>query len=81
MLFLQDSAVAALAAVGLTSIIWLTVSMLFRPRLPEEAHAYAVVPAKGKAEHLEQTVRHLLRVKYEERAFSRFVILDCGMEE
>lgn len=80
MQLLQSGVIAALAAIGLTSLVWLTVSVVCSPRLPECAAAAAVVPASGSAERLEQTVRHLQRVRYEERAFSRIVILDCGMD-
>lgn len=81
MQLLQDGVIAALAAVGLTSLVWLTIGVVFRPRLPKDASAVAVVPASGSAEHLQQTVRHLERVRYEERAFSCIVIVDLGMDD
>ena len=81
MRLLQDGLIAALAAVGLTTLLWLLVSALTHPRVRPCAAADACVRAEGAAEELEQTVRELLRCRYERRSFSRILIVDYGMDD
>ncbi|MBO4914370.1 MAG: hypothetical protein J5449_04105 [Oscillospiraceae bacterium] len=79
---LEDGILAALAAVGLVTLLALPVSALSRPRRGAPARAYAVVPCgAGGAETLEQTVRALERLRRESGCFQKTVILDCGMDE
>ena len=80
MRLLQDGVIAALAAVGLTTIIWFVVGALLHPWERCSA-AIALVKAQGSAAELEQTVRQLQRSRGESCSFSRIVIVDCGMEE
>ena len=68
MRLLQDGVVAALAAIGLTAVIFLLVSAIVHPR-------------RREAKTLEYTVRALLRSRYEEGGFSRVVIVDCGLAD
>ena len=72
MRLLQDGVVAALAAIGLTAVIFLLVSAI---------PATAVIETCGEAKTLEYTVRALLRSRYEEGGFSRVVIVDCGLAD
>lgn len=81
MRLLQDGVVAALAAIGLTAVIFLLVSAIVHPRRRGCIPATAVVEARGEAKALEYTVRALLRSRYEEGGFSRVVIVDCGLAE
>ena len=74
MRLLQDGVVAALAAIGLTAVIFLLVSAIVHP-------ATAVIETCGEAKTLEYTVRALLRSRYEEGGFSRVVIVDCGLAD
>ena len=68
MQLLQDGVIAALAAVGLATIVWFTVTAV-------------IVPARGAAEALEHTVRTLESERYASGGFSRIIIADCGMDE
>ena len=79
MRLLQDGVVAALAAIGLTTIIFLFLSAIVHPRRRDTIPATAVIEASGEAKTLEYTVRALLRSRYEEGGFSRVVIVDGGL--
>ena len=81
MRLLQDGVVAALAAIGLTAVIFLLVSAVVHPRRRGCIPATAVVEACGEEKALEYTVRALLRSRYEEGGFSRVVIVDCGLSD
>lgn len=81
MRLLQDGVVAALAAIGLTTLIFLFLSAIVHPRRRDALPATAVVEACGDGRALEYTVRSLLRSRYEEGGFSRVVIVDCGLSE
>ena len=81
MRLLQDGVVAALAAIGLTAVIFLLVSAIVHPRRRGTIPATAVIEACGEAKTLEYTVRALLRSRYEEGGFSRVVIVDCGLAD
>ncbi len=81
MRLLQDGVVAALAAIGLTTLIFLFLSALVHPRRRGALPATAVVEVCGEGAALEYTVRALLRSRYEEGGFSRVVIVDCGLSE
>ena len=78
---LQDGVIAALAAVGLTALVWLFVTAVRHPREWSRSETAVIVPARGGAERLEQTVRALEGQRYASGGFSRIIILDCGMEE
>lgn len=81
MRLLQDGVVAALAAIGLTAVIFLLVSAIVHPRRRGMVPAVALVPVRGEEKKLEYTVRALERSRYEEGGFSRIVIVDCGLAE
>ena len=76
MRLLQDGVVAALAAIGLTAVIFLLVSAIVHPRRRGTIPATAVIETCGEAKTLEYTVRALLRSRYEEGGFSR-----CGLAD
>ena len=59
MQLLQDGVIAALAAVGLATIVWFTVTALTHPRERVRSETAVIVPARGAAEALEHTVRTL----------------------
>ena len=69
MRLLQDGVVAALAAIGLTAVIFLLVSAIVHPRRRGTIPATAVIETCGEAKALEYTVRALLRSRYEEGGF------------
>ena len=82
MQLLEDGVIAALAALGLMTLLYLAVSAFLRPRGCASVSAFAAVPCRaGDAAALEQTVRALERARYEYGGFCRIVILDCGMGE
>ena len=65
MQLLQDGVIAALAAVGLATIVWFTVTALTHPRERVRSETAVIVPARG----------------YASGGFSRIIIADCGMDE
>lgn len=82
MRLLEDGIIAALAAVGLVTLLFLLISALVRPRVRDMLGAVAVVPCGAEdGKKLEYTVRALERARYEYGGFQRIVILDCGMDE
>ena len=82
MRLLEDGIIAALAAIGLVTLLFLLISALVRPRARGVLDAFAVVPCGAEdGEKLEYTVRALERARYEYGAFRRIVILDGGMDE
>ena len=78
MQLLQDGVIAALAAVGLATIVWFTVTALTHPRERVRSETAVIV---GAAETLEHTVRTLESERYASGGFSRIIIADCGMDE
>ena len=74
MQLLQDGVIAALAAVGLATIVWFTVTALTHPRERVRSETAVIVPARGAAEALESE-------RYASGGFSRIIIADCGMDE
>lgn len=82
MQLLEDGIIAALASVGLVTLLFLLLSALLRPRCRDALDAAALVPCRdGDGARLEQTVRALERARYEYGGFRRIVILDRGMDE
>lgn len=82
MQLLEDGIIAALAAIGLVTLLFLLISALVRPRGRGLIDAVAVVPCGGgDGAKLEHTVRLLERSRYEYGGFRRIVILNRGMDE
>ena len=82
MRLLEDGIIAALAAVGLVTLLFLLISALVRPRARGMLDALVVVPCGAEdGGRLEYTVRALERARYEYGGFRRIVILDRGMDE
>ena len=73
MRLLQDGLVALLAAIGLATLLWLIVSVLFRLRKETLHHVSAVVPAR------EHTVHTLEQLRCDHGGFGGIVIVDCGL--
>lgn len=80
MFLLRDGLIAALAALGLVTLLSLLLSALLRPRAAEALNAFAVVPCRGDGAELEQTVRALERAACGCGGFRRILILDRGMD-
>lgn len=74
---LQDGIIAALSAVGVTALIWLTAELFLRPRREATMPTFTIVPARGDAEALEATIRTIRRTGGACR--TRVLILDEGL--
>ena len=82
MQLLEDGVIAALAAIGLVTLLFLVISAFGRTHCRGTLDAVAVVPCRsGEGAKLEQTVYALERSRYEYGGFRRIVILDCGLDE
>lgn len=82
MQLLEDGILAALAAIGMMTLLCLLLSAFLRPRRADVLDALALVPCRaGESARLEATVRALERARYEYGGFRRIVILDLGMDE
>ena len=82
MQLLEDGIIAALAAVGLVTLLFTLISALIRPRARDMLDAFAVVLCGAEdGGRLEHPVRALERARYEYGGFRRIVILDGGMDE
>ena len=55
----QDAVVAALAAFGLASLMWMAVRAVLFARPPRRQGALALLPARGDGEGLEEQVHTL----------------------
>jgi len=75
----RDGAIAALAAIGLASVVWLALGLFLHPQRRGLLPTTAVVSAEKDAQALEYTVRALRRTRCEMGGFARIVILDRGM--
>ena len=80
MTFWQDGVIAALAAIGLSAVVWFTAEVLLHPRRAPAACA-VVIPARDDAPELEHTVRALQQQRFASGTFGRIVVLDCGLRE
>lgn len=82
MQLLEDGIIAALAAVGLVTLLYLLLSAAAEPRRAGTADAVALIPCRGgDTAKLEQSVRVLRQLRREHGGFRRIVILDLGMDE
>ena len=82
MQLLEDGIIAALAEIGLVTLLFFVISAIVRPRGRGTLDAVAVIPChSGDGAKLEQTVHTLTRSRWECGGFRRIVILDHGMDE
>ena len=81
MQLLEDGVLAALAALGLVSLLRVLIAALTRPRATRGTDAAVLLPCRaGEAAALEQAVRALLCARRTYGGFRRVVILDRGMD-
>ena len=81
MQLLEDGIIAALAAIGLVTLLLLSISVFIPPRRRDTLDAVVLVPCHaGEGTKLEQTVRALMRSRHEHGRFLHIVILDRGMD-
>ena len=76
----QDAILSLLAAIGLSSLIWILVRALFF--LPPTTHsAIVLICARGDGEELEQQVRTLLLLRRQYGIVEQILLVDCGLSE
>ncbi len=78
---LQNGVIAMLAAVGLSTLVWLVVSTVTRLGYHPAMPMWFVIPARGDAPELQQTVHELERLRRELRCCPPIVILDQGLSD
>ena len=76
----HDAIIALLAAIGLSSLVWVLVRAIFF--LPPTAHsAIVLICARGDGEDVEQQVRTLLLLRNQYGIVGQIVLVDCGLSE
>ena len=76
----EDGIIALLAAIGLSSLMWMLVRAIFF--LPPAAHsAIILICARGDGEEIEQQVRTLLLLRVERGIVGHILLVDCGLSE
>ena len=76
---LLQGALALFAALGLVTLAWLAFGHLLLPREVMDGGLYAVLPARGDAETLEQDLRRLLWLRDSGTPRIPIVIADGGL--
>lgn len=79
MITVVEIILATLTVIGLLSLGWSLFGRLLTPVGP--GPVYAVVPASGRGEGLEQTVKGLLWLRSGELAGMTVVVADAGLDE
>ena len=77
MQLLQDGVIALLAAIGLTALLWSLAGWIFRPRGRIPGTVFLLVPVRGAAPGMEQTLRALRGAGIDRRA--EVLLADCGL--
>ena len=80
MALLQDGLIAFLAAVGLTTVVWLVAGVLLRTGRPTVPGLLLVLPLRGEALAMEADVRELRRLR-NQLPGAKIVLADCGMTQ
>ena len=76
----QDGVIALLAAIGLASILWTLIRLLFFR--PVAAHRMVVlICARGDGDGLEQQVRALTMLRRERGLVGEILLVNCGLSE
>ena len=78
MMLLQDGCIAFLAAVGLTTVVWLVAGAIFHAGRPPIPGLLLVLPLRGEALAMESDVRELRRVQHQLTG-AKIVLADCGL--
>lgn len=77
----QDAVVAALAAVGLASLMWMAARAVLFAHPPRRQGALALLPARGDGEGLEEQVHTLQYIRGEYGGLGQILLVDCGLTE
>ena len=78
MMLLQDGCIAFLAAVGLTTVVWLVAGAIFHAGRPMIPGLLLVLPLRGEALAMESDVLELRRVQGQ-LSGAKIVLADCGL--
>lgn len=78
MKLLQDSVLAFLSAVGLTTCVWLLAGAILSREKRRNPMLRLVLPLRGEAPAMEADFRELLRLR-RELPGARIVLEDCGL--
>ena len=78
MMLLQDGCIAFLAAVGLTTVVWLVAGAIFHAGRPMIPGLLLVLPLRGEALAMESDMRELRRVQGQ-LSGAKIVLADCGL--
>ena len=78
MMLQQDGCIAFLAAVGLTTVVWLVAGAIFHAGRPMIPGLLLVLPLRGEALAMESDVRELRRVQGQ-LSGAKIVLADCGL--
>ena len=76
---MRDGVLAFLAAVGLTSLIWMAAGLWFRSGRACVPGLLLVLPLRGDAPTLEADLRTLRRLR-EQHPGARILLADCGLD-
>ncbi len=78
MMLLQDGCIAFLAAVGLTTVVWLAAGAIFHAGRPAIPGLLLVLPLRDEALAMESDVRELRRVQGQLPG-AKIILADCGL--
>ena len=76
----QDGWVAALAAVGLCSLLWCVIRIIWSVGCPRCKSALAVIPASGDGSGLQEQIYALTGFGREQGLIGRILVVDCGLD-
>ena len=75
---MRDGVLAFLAAVGLSTLVWMAAGILFRTGRPVIPGLRLVLPLRGEASSMELDVRELRRLQARLPG-AEIVLADCGL--
>ena len=81
MALFRDALIALLAAMGLVTVFWLALRVLFGREKDLCSTVYLVLPVSEKTKDMERAVSVLQRFRREYGGTAKAVLLNCGMEE
>lgn len=77
----QDGLVAALAAVGVFSLLWAFTQVVFSVKHPVRKSALVVIPVRGDGGDLQEQVYALTGFGRDQGVIGRILVVDCGLDE
>ena len=77
----QDGLVAALAAIGLVSLLWAVTQTVSWIRRPAKRSAMALIPAQGSGGDLQEQVYTLTGFSRDHGIIGSILVVDCGLDE